>query len=396
MNLNRNLFIHLLTVGWLILWCGLYGGAQTVPVEPGLIAHEWGTFTSVAGQDGGAVEWSPLSLPIDLPDFVEHFSYLGFKVGLRGTVRMETPVLYFYSPRDLTLSVHVDFSRGLITEWYPHAVATAPPGGVKPTSLHEMRGNGSITWDSVILKPGAGADFPRDAWYNGNSDSRGGHYYLARSTSATPLSVHAEAGNQSEKFLFYRGVAAFEPPISAALNAQGDLRVKNLTFDEIPCLILFERRGDRLGYRIFRGLRKGSVMQPPQLNDGLDSLYSEMEQILEAQGLYQDEAHAMVRTWSDSWFEEGSRLFYIAPRHFVDTILPLSVNPAPAQTVRVFVGRMEIVSPATQKAVQTALAANDQATLEKFGRFLEPIMAVIEAGKQHLPPQESESLIKKP
>ncbi len=130
------------------------------------------TNTSVAGQDGRAVEWSPLSLPIDLPAFVEHFSFLGFKLGLRGTVRMETSVLYFYSSRDLTLSVHVDFSRGLITEWYPHGVATAPPGQINPMSLHEQKGDGSITWDSVRLKPGATTDFPRDASYRATATAR--------------------------------------------------------------------------------------------------------------------------------------------------------------------------------------------------------------------------------
>jgi hypothetical protein len=373
---------HLAIVGLLSLCFGLSAVAQTRPTEPGLVAHEWGTFTSVAGQDGRAVEWSPLSLPIDLPDFVEHFNIVGFKLGLRGTVRMETPVLYFYSSRDLTLSVHVDFSRGLMTEWYPHAVATPPPGKISPMLLREMKGNGSITWDSVSLKPGASAEFPRDALYNGNSSSQGGHYYMARSTSATPLSVHTEAGDQPEKFLFYRGVANFPPPVSAAPDARGGLRVTNLGSDEIPEIILFERRGDRIGYRVLHGLPAASVMRPPELTAGLDSLYSDLEQILEAQGLYQDEAHAMVQTWSNSWFEEGSRLFYIVPRHFVDTVLPLTIHPSPAQTVRVFVGRMEIVSPATQKAVQAALAVNDQATLEKYGRFLEPIMAVIEAEKQ--------------
>src|SRR5258708_15492498 len=98
---------------------------------------------------------------------------------------------------------------------------------------------------------------------------------MARSTSATPLSVHTEAGDQPEKFLFYRGVAAFAPPLSASLNAQGDLRVKNLTFDEIPDLILFERRGDRLGCPVLHGLQKGAVMQPPEPYSGLDSPYSE-------------------------------------------------------------------------------------------------------------------------
>ena len=42
------------------------------------------------------------------------------------TVRMETPVLYFYSARKTTVSVAVDFPKGLITEWYPHASKSVP------------------------------------------------------------------------------------------------------------------------------------------------------------------------------------------------------------------------------------------------------------------------------
>jgi hypothetical protein len=64
--------------------------AQAPAGEPDLIVHEWGTFTSVAGNDGNAVEWSPLGRPpvlselpdfADLPGFVETF-LMGFKVGL--------------------------------------------------------------------------------------------------------------------------------------------------------------------------------------------------------------------------------------------------------------------------------------------------------------------------
>ena len=89
---------------------------------PELTVHEWGTFTAVAGTDGRAIEWLPLGLPrfpasTDLPKFVEHISDVNFKLGLRGTIRMETPVLYFYSPRDVTVSARMSFSKGLITEW---------------------------------------------------------------------------------------------------------------------------------------------------------------------------------------------------------------------------------------------------------------------------------------
>jgi hypothetical protein len=62
------------------------------------------------------------------------------------------------------------------------------------------------------------------------------------------------------------------------------------------------------------------------------------------------------------------------PPGFVNTVLPLSIAPAPAQTVRVFVGRLEIVTPATKRAVERALANHEGATLEKYGRFLEPIL----------------------
>lgn len=102
--------------------------------------------------------------------------------------------------------------------------------------------------------------------------------------------------------------------------------------------------------------------------------------ILVDQGLYPDEAHAMVETWRDSWFEEGSRLIYIVPRAFVDNVLPLTINPAPQQLVRVFVGRLEIVTPTTVRAVAAAVATNNETVLNKYGRFLEPILRIARGG----------------
>ena len=77
---------------------------------------------------------------------------------------------------------------------------------------------------------------------------------------------------------------------------------------------------------------------------------------------------------------KGSRLIYIVPSAFIDKVLPLAIHPEPAQIVRVFVGRLEIVTPATALAVRTALAHNDQATLDKYGRFLEPILETVDQG----------------
>src|SRR5882724_8920154 len=87
--------------------------------DPGpFTAHEWGTFTSIAGPDGRAVEWMPQAGPSDLPCFVQR-SLFNVKGSLTGTVRMETPVLYFYTDRAITVDVSVRFRDGLITEWFP-------------------------------------------------------------------------------------------------------------------------------------------------------------------------------------------------------------------------------------------------------------------------------------
>ena len=338
-------------------------------VYSSLTVHEWGTFTSIAGRDGGAVEWSPLTESTNLPSFVEHFRNAGFKLGLRGTVRMETPVLYFYDAREETVSVKVAFSRGVITEWYPRASRVEPAANFFDGTLYQQHADGSIAWDSVTLSPNLRAEFARE-----NLDN---HYYAARMTSSTPLRVKTPAGEQQEKFLFYRGVSTFPVPISAKLTTEGKLLVENRSGEEIPNTILFERRGGKVGYRIGGAMRKGAVLDPPQLTSTIDDLGRDLEGRLVAQGLYQDEAHAMVETWRGSWFEEGSRLLYIVPTAFVEGVLPLSISPAPALTVRVFVGRLEVVTSATERAVERAVVTQDSETLKIYGRFLKPILEIM-------------------
>src|SRR5436189_4097534 len=85
------------------------------------VAHEWGTFTSVQGADGIQLEWNPL-ITTDLPSFVYDRArrpFAGYKgqnpfgaKGVAGTLqRMETPVIYFYSDREQTVNVAVNFPQ---------------------------------------------------------------------------------------------------------------------------------------------------------------------------------------------------------------------------------------------------------------------------------------------
>jgi hypothetical protein len=369
---------------------------------PDLTVHEWGTFTSIAGPHGDSMDWLPLTDSTDLPSFVEHFRDVHFKGGLRGTVRMETPVLYFYSSQEGTVSVDISFLKGLITEWYPHADSVNADLNHKDFAVYMMQNPGSISWNSVHISPQAAPDFPA-----GKPDN---HYYAARQTSSAAVVVSTPAGTQREKFLFYRGVAGLPTPLTAEISSDGTITLhddvfraikrsqlqvhevgpantafrpeQNLTqlsdaaesSNEIPNVILFERRGAQMGYRVLGPLQDQASLAPPALDGSADSLYSTLEGMLVSQGLFADEAHAMLETWKNSWFEEGSRLIYIVPRSYIDSVLRLRVNPAPANTTRVFVGRLELVTPTTQHAVESAFLHGDLATLAKYSRFLEPIL----------------------
>jgi hypothetical protein len=84
--------------------------------------------------------------------------------------------------------------------------------------------------------------------------------------------------------------------------------------------------------------------------------------------------HAMIETWRDSWFEEGSRIIYIVPSETLNAVLPLQIDPVPSQISRVFVGRIELITAETTKLVKDAIATNDRCVLERYGRFLEPVL----------------------
>ena len=235
----------------------------------------------------------------------------------------------------------------------------------KPQSITK---DGSISWKDVVVSPIWTGKFREEDHPN--------RYYAARDTRSAPLQVKGVTGNHQEKFLFYRGVSAAPLPLSAKLTPDAELLVRTASAESIPAFIYFERRGQKIGYRLVTAPVAETRTVPPQLNGDVESLRADLEAILVQQGLYSDEAHAMVETWQDSWFEEGSRLIYVVPRDFVDNVLPLTITPKPDEITRVFVGRLEIVTPATAKAVETAFASKDEAVLRQYGRFLEPILEV--------------------
>lgn len=342
--------------------------ASAAGEETDLIVHEWGTFTSVVGREGYALEWRPLSFESDLPSFIYSIdkgaSWLGFRYPSKSSisvlVRMETPILYFYAREETDVSVRVVFPGGKITEWYPQARA-------------EGR---SINWWQFKVMPGARVALP--------NDGRENHYYPARDTDAAPVQVKgADEKIEHEKFLFYRGVGNFALPLFARL--QGDkVLVENVEGGGVGKVVLFESRGGRRGY-IVRDLPKGEVtLDRPTLQDTTQNPRQDMKAMLISHGLYEKEADAMLNTWRDSWFEEGLRVFYIMPRKVTDTVLPVTIAPQPSELVRVLVGRVEMITPEMENNVteqikklddpSTSVRENALKEIKKYGRFVEPIL----------------------
>jgi hypothetical protein len=105
-----------------------------------------------------------------------------------------------------------------------------------------------------------------------------------------------------------------------------------------------------------------------------------MRAALIADGLFADEADALLNTWEASYFKApGLRLFFLVPRPWTDAVLPLKLS-RDADVVRSMVGRIEIVTPRQRdvlKQIATAPAEvvgnnQNQAILRTYnalGRF---------------------------
>jgi hypothetical protein len=271
---------------------------------------------------------------------------------------METPVLYFYSPAPVDVRVKVSFEQGVMSEWYPRATTSA-----LDLTRSLAATVGTIEWPAVGVRPGRDERYP--------SDGSSSHYYAAREVDAAPLAV----GAQSEKFLFYRGLGDFQPPIAATIDADGHVTVTGMA--AASPLVVFVNRGGRIGYSISRGTGTPFRLSPPVEKDSLDTLRAGLEAMLTGEGLYPREAKAMVETWRDSWFEEGMRIFYIIPEADIDRRLPLTIAPAPADVSRVFVGRLELITAEMRDDVERAILRNDLDTLTTYGRFLDSIVRQI-------------------
>jgi hypothetical protein len=306
-----------------------------------LVVHEWGTFSTFSGSNGKNLKFQPYDN--DLPDFVHGYLPRYSKAGpLGGTISLETPVIYFYTDRPLTASVRVDFPKGTITEWYPHAGRT----------------DKRLAWDNIKVLPGDTTTLPEE--------KKPSRYYAARETDSAPVQAKFFEENRHitevDKFLFYRGVGDFDMPLSVRAAEDGKFAVSWQGKEPGTDLLLVQVRSGGIRFQQFRLEQRSrdladAKVSLPVSDSTKDKLGETLVQLLTGRGLLEKEARAMVKTWSAAWFgEEGTRVLYLLPDDMTAELLPLRVEPKPTSLVRVLVGRHDVLTPQREKEIDAWVA----------------------------------------
>ncbi|MEN9362651.1 MAG: hypothetical protein RL095_4186 [Verrucomicrobiota bacterium] len=376
--------------------------------------HEWGTFTSVSGSDGKLL--SGLETEEEaLPPFVSQFGAPGLSAGkglptlpvAQVTIKMETPVLYFYSPQAQQVEVTVDFRGGLITQWFPHAEASGTPFTTEYDAVNKVRKpfvfspetSNRLRWpvsiyapDSFVLPnmasiPGLAnhAHLETATWTSPRATSsnmiRSGYIPPPESSDPEQRLLLKSLLEADEKFLFYRGLGHFDIPLKTSAD-ETQVHLENTGSEAIPFALAWEDGQIRWMGRLAAGA-KARFAQEDVLKEA--SLASLVNALIDA-GLYRDEALAMLTTWRASYFgSSGLRVFWIVPRRFTDKILPLSIQPAPTQLERVLVGRSEILTPAFERSLLAELALKPEDRRLLRSRYALPYSERIQALKKISP-----------
>jgi hypothetical protein len=349
----------------------------------GLVVHEWGTLLAMNGSDGISLD-GMYHEEHALPSFVHARSKDQLRLPMSRS-KMETPVIYFYTPQVRRVEVEVGYPTGLWTQWYPQA-STVRPGIVQAGSPPQTR-DGNISWTVTITPPSMKHNEPPAT----DSDALWNH---ARDVDAAYVTTQPGPGkaDEWERFIFYRGLGEAPMPMQVRLGS-GRVTASTTEADGVRHLFILRVENGRGAYAYTPSLNTKAVLDQPvpamsesrPLNEFVRQVSDDVARRLVESGLYEKEARAMVNTWASSYFKtEGVRLLFVLPQSWTDRFIPMRVSPQPQQLVRVMVGRMELLDASREKRAEDAireLSSSDPAvrergfeTLRAEGRYVEPIV----------------------
>jgi hypothetical protein len=369
--------------------------------DKAVVVHEWGTFTCLQDEQGHALG----GINVDdepVPSFVwgsetvrRHnlgdFCLPPYQDRIKGwrpadpdvTMRLETPVLYFYPPKGTPaadvppLDVYVKFYGGVLSQYYPYAVTDGMPADFPrvptPPSIGTL--NTGLDWKGVQLGSTAIPVQSDDPVWTTPRD-------VSAPMLAVPSPVYAEGQMHleplAEHFLFYRGLGHVDSPVFLGRkNNVATLGIHDGAGDVKSGWVVEIRPDGKCAARFVENNFEGIPTAAEQCvggllswlgpfstafvdsdftYDNLTKLKSSMHDTLVKEGLYDDEATAMLKTWELSYFKSpGLRFFYIVPHAWVGKVLPLTITGAPTEITRVMVGRIELISD-EQKAILARLS----------------------------------------
>ena len=371
--------------GWAPLLALLAGAAPEGTPGQDLVVHEWGTFLAMGGSDGVALD-GMYHEEHGLPSFV-HARGRDQLRALNAMSKGETPVIYFYTPKEQNVRVEVKFPRGLWTQWYPSAAGVFPKFGAMPTA--DTLRDGRIVWHPYLIPAGKE---PAPALPATSADAL---WNFARQVDSAyvqtfnPKKSGPEAA-ETERYLFYRGLGGAPLPVRFSHDSGGTIASKGVAVRHV---FLIRVEGGRAAYTYRPELKAGeeiagaipSMEKARPVGQVADAIADDLEARLVASGLYEKEARAMVNTWRSSYFKtEGIRALFVLPQAWTEGFIPMAITPRPRELVRVMVGRLELLTPAREQLAEAAvrdLASPDPArrlagfeTLRAQGRYVEPIV----------------------
>jgi hypothetical protein len=374
------------------------------PQANDLVVHEWGTFLGMNASDGTALD-GMYHEEHALPSFVHSRSRDQLRLPIM-LLKGETPVIYFYTPRLLSVRVGVGFRDGIWTQWYPQA-AVVRPSLQEQAQQPDRLNNGRICWFADVI-PAAQAPMQagkgpgvepvpatfappktdKDALWNFARDVDAAYVKVMDGTSASPRPEY-------ERFLFYRGLGQARMPLRADALYGGTLDLeRELTLgDGVRHLFILRVEDGRGSFEYRPALRSGeqatgvipSMERARPLAEFTEAVADALAARLTESGLFAKEARAMVNTWKSSYFQsEGVRVLFVLPQSWTDAAIPITIMPKPQQVVRVMVGRLELLSPERERRAESAvrdLAGTDAVRrreafgyLRDQGRYVEPIV----------------------
>ncbi len=364
------------------LAAGTLALAQSSSPRGGLIVHEWGTFLAMNGSDGVTLD-GMYHEEHALPGFVHARSR--DELSMRtSNLKGETPVIYFYTDTAKRVSVEVGFPKGVWTQWYPQADYVGP-SYVQTASLLRP-GHGRIAWTVDVDPSPSTATLPvtsRDALWNFTRDV----------DAAFVTTTSANQPKERERFIFYRGLGEAGLPLSVSTTKSGQLQCGADLSGGLRHIYLLRVEKGQGAYRYLPSLQCGDQIDRvlPELDGALpverfaDAVAEDLSKRLVDSGLYEKEARAMTNTWRTSYFTtDGIRVLFVLPQSWTDRFIPMTIRPQPEKIVRVMVGRIELLTPDREHAVEraiTGLASPDSrvretsfTTLREQGRYAEPLV----------------------